>query len=374
VAFWEEVRIEVAILETQERLGLDEERLAPLEALHEDLYFGLLAFVQAFNSEQKLKSPIQLGRIVPVTHPAPRNGPWARLSVRSLRRAVEPCGWPPRAEYLCWRRGHLVLGLSGGDDLSPGQRRRLTSVAEVWGHRLELGQGSSFEWSAPFPRPSAPPSVQAPRQAPPQDRILSGDEVRSWTRRLGSLAGLRAWRAGRSWQGREILALESCLPATGCISVGKLRMIKPTLLLNARHHANEVSSSNAALALAWNMVRDPGKHRLLQKVNLVMVPLENADGVATLEELLPGAPDQKLHAARFNALGQEWYAHYFDHDPPFPEARVKTRLYHRWLPRLLMEAHGVPSHECFLESRHIYRYYWLCSDSFHSNSMFNRIQ
>jgi hypothetical protein len=76
-----------------------------------------------------------------------------------------------------------------------------------------------------------------------------------------------------------------------------------------------------------------------------MVPLENADGVATLEELLPGCADHKLHAARYNALGVEWYGDYFLERPRFPEARVKPRLWRRWLPLLVLDAHGVPSHE-----------------------------
>jgi hypothetical protein len=83
----------------------------------------------------------------------------------------------------------------------------------------------------------------------------------------------------------------------------------------------------------------------LQQTNIVIIPLENADGVATLEALLPGAPDHKLHAARYNALGVEWYSDYFADPPRFAEARVKPRLWRRWLPQIVLDAHGVPSHE-----------------------------
>jgi hypothetical protein len=81
------------------------------------------------------------------------------------------------------------------------------------------------------------------------------------------------------------------------------------------------------------------------RVNVAITPLENADGVATLEELLPGCADHKLHAARYNALGVEWYGDYFLERPRFPEARVKPMLWRRWLPLLVLDAHGVPSHE-----------------------------
>ena len=80
-------------------------------------------------------------------------------------------------------------------------------------------------------------------------------------------------------------------------------------------------------------------------MNVAIVPLENADGVATLEELLPGCEGHKLHAARYNALGVEWYGDYFLERPRFPEARVKPLLWRRWLPLLVLDAHGVPSHE-----------------------------
>jgi hypothetical protein len=95
----------------------------------------------------------------------------------------------------------------------------------------------------------------------------------------------------------------------------------------------------------WDLGASAWGQRMLQRVNVAVVPLENVDGAATLEALLPGAEDHKLHAARYNALGVEWYADYFTAAPRFPEARVKPLMWRRWLPRLVLDAHGVPSHE-----------------------------
>ena len=61
--------------------------------------------------------------------------------------------------------------------------------------------------------------------------------------------------------------------------------------------------------------------------------------------VLPGCEGHKLHAARYNALGVEWYGDYFLERPRFSEARVKPLLWQRWLPLLVLDAHGVPSHE-----------------------------
>jgi len=171
-------------------------------------------------------------------------------------------------------------------------------------------------------------------------------EVERWVGRLAQLPHLEAWQAGTTWQGRGIWALEAVLSGGGGLaSLARARLLKPTLLINARHHANEVSSTNAALRLAWELAATPWGREALQRVNVAIVPLENPDGVATLEALLPGCADHKLHAARYNALGAEWYGDYFREPPRFPEARVKPLLWRRWLPLVVLDAHGVPSHE-----------------------------
>ncbi len=156
------------------------------------------------------------------------------------------------------------------------------------------------------------------------DRLLKAAEVAGWVRRLGRLPDVCGWRAGSTWQGRPVWALEAALGGAGkTVSLPRLRLLKPTLLVNARHHANEISSTNAALALVWELAATEWGRAALKRVNVAVVPLENADGVATLEALLPGAADHKLHAARYNALGVEWYGDYFSDAPRFPEARVK---------------------------------------------------
>jgi hypothetical protein len=171
-------------------------------------------------------------------------------------------------------------------------------------------------------------------------------EVEQWVRRLGGLPNLYAWRPGTSWQGRSIWVLEAVLTGGGSnVSRTRVRLLKPTLLMNARHHANEVSSTNAALRLAWELTATPWGRQTLKRMNVAIIPIENPDGVATLEELLPGCEGHKLHAARYNALGVEWYGDYFRQQPRFPEARVKPLLWRRWLPLVVLDAHGVPSHE-----------------------------
>jgi hypothetical protein len=231
------------------------------------------------------------------------------------------------------------------------EAERMCAAGRARGHDLRCeptDRSVSLRLAAPRPPRPTRPELAAPADvaAPPMDRLLKAGEVAGWVRRLGRLPDICGWRAGSTWQGRPVWALEAALGGAGkMVSLPRLRLLKPTLLVNARHHANEISSTNAALALVWELAATEWGRAALKRVNVAVVPLENADGVATLEALLPGAADHKLHAARYNALGVEWYGDYFSDAPRFPEARVKPRLWRRWLPRIVLDAHGVPSHE-----------------------------
>ncbi|MGE5256377.1 MAG: M14 family zinc carboxypeptidase [Hyphomicrobiales bacterium] len=352
--FWEDLRIDVAIDENDSRIGLGAERVAPMEALHEDLYFVLLDFFRIFGQENGLTADVQFGRIFPQVHSIARKG------VSSARLTAKPMPPRPQAAKRSSSEGVAVhsFGLSAGAiELGltvPGAPRDsaeagvLCRIARSWGHDLQPSpEGRVFHLKLRPPRaPGRHRRLQAPAGAPPLNRQIPSSEAGSWARRLGALPNIRSWCAGATWQGRRIWALEALSGGGGSrISQARMRQLKPTLLLNARHHANEVSSTNAALRLMWELGATAWGRGMLQRVNVAAVPLENADGVATLEALLPGCEGHKLHAARYNALGVEWYADYFSASPRFPEARVKPLLWQRWLPLVVLDAHGVPSHE-----------------------------
>ncbi len=355
-AFWEEVRVEVAIDETEIPLGLDEERVAPMEALHEDLYFGLLEFYADFAKRHRLPERLRFGRIVPVVvASAGGEKPRARFS-------ATPHPWPelpgvvatgrPNLEAIGLRMKKGRWGVTLGN--LPGTRRSgvasgFVSVLRVWGFDVETAPDGLLAWF-PSPRESIPEASAPPAASslgpPPADRVLTSDETQAWVDELGRRPYFAAWTAARSFAGRPIRVLEARLQREGSVtSQAKARMLRPTVLFNARHHANEVSSTGAALRSAWKLATSKDGETLLRHVNLVWIPMENVDGVATFEELHPGAPGHKLHAARYNALGSEFYADYFEPRPRFPEAWAKSRLWWRWFPEIMIDGHGVPSHE-----------------------------
>jgi hypothetical protein len=353
-AFWEEAAIDVRIPETDECLGIGEERVAPLEALHEDLYFVLLDHFGLFAEKHHLPAGSQFGRILPrVSRSAPGGKPAAVLRARPFTASPAACCAAPdstaRVASIALEAGSLVFEIEArGSIAEKGTAAEICRRARSRGLAVGLDARSAHFVLRTIRPPAAGrrprPAVKA--AAPPLDRLFTLREVERRTRQLAQLPHLRAWQAGTSWQGRGIWTLEAVLAAgRGLVSVARARLLKPTLLVNARHHANEVSGTNAALRLAWELAATPWGREALKRVNVAIVPIENVDGVATLEELLPGCEGHKLHAARYNALGVEWYGDYFLDRPRFPEARVKPRLWRRWLPVLVLDAHGVPSHE-----------------------------
>ncbi|MCU0604523.1 MAG: M14 family metallopeptidase, partial [Desulfobacterales bacterium] len=356
-AFWEEAAFDVRISETDERLGIGEERIAPLEALHEDLYFVLLDHFRLFAEKHRLPADSQFGRILPrVSTAAPGGRPRVVFRARAYEgeAASNVPGPKPEAAItsIALDGGRLAFEIEAvRPSALQGPAAESVRVARARGLDLSLDdRRGRFILRTARPRrpvglsPGSDGKTSIP--APPLDRRIPLRDLERQVRRLGGLPNLRAWRAGTSWQGRAIWALEAVLAGGGKVaSLTRARLLKPTLLLNARHHANEVSSTNAALRLAWELASEPWGRQVLKRVNVAIVPVENVDGVATMEELLPGCESHKLHAARYNALGVEWYGDYFLEKPRFPEARVKPLLWRRWLPLVVLDAHGVPSHE-----------------------------
>jgi hypothetical protein len=354
-AFWQEIGIQVEMEETDTRLHFMEERISPMEALHEDLYFVLLEAYAAFSRRRKLPSSLQLGRILPVLKIRSGKGfPKASLKARPLVWTQAPPGRkglslakPPltalRFDNRFWR---LAFDLKPWR--RPSHRDAFLTLARSWGFEVEKAGGRGVVLSLKAPPEKAAKGKRKPKPhsgatAPRKNRLFKAREVEAWLKRLNRFPALHVWEVCRSSQGRPLYAMETASPHR--LSIPKLRLLKPTLFFNARHHANEVSSTNAALSMAWFMAATRGGRAWLKEVNAVWIPLENPDGVATFEHLLPTGRHQKLHAARYNALGVEFYGDYFEPEPRFGEARAKPRVWRRWLPEIMVDHHGVPDHE-----------------------------
>jgi hypothetical protein len=348
-AFWKEIRLDVSIDETDERLSLGNERICPMEALHEDLYFVLLDAFSHYSKRHGLADTLQLGRIVPRVLSKAKGG------IPSARLVATPLEWrqPPGKHLRARYRRSAVSSLTyenraWGIELRQSASNPLIAAAGSRGFKVKrCGKNRLRLWlRAPRFKPMLRADLPSLSSAPPKNRPLKAAEVSSWIERLASLECIGVWQVSHSLLRHPLWALEAVLKKRDSLtSLARMRLLKPTFLFNARHHANEVSSTNAALYMAWLLGTTPLGRDLLRHVNVAWIPLENPDGAATLEELLPYGKDHMLHAARYNALGVETYGDYFAEEPRFPEALAKTRLWRRWLPEVMVDHHGVPGHE-----------------------------
>jgi hypothetical protein len=178
------------------------------------------------------------------------------------------------------------------------------------------------------------------------DHIISPDESEQIVGQLAAYPEVKAYKAGRSYRGRDISVLEiTNATASELVSLPKLSAYKPTIFVTGRQHANEVSSTSHILRLAELLVTDRSYRDLLKKVNVVLHPVENPDGAQMAYDLQKLTPTHMLHAGRYSALGQDVASQVGLADPLLPESLVRTRVWRDWLPDIYLNPHGYPSHE-----------------------------
>lgn len=169
---------------------------------------------------------------------------------------------------------------------------------------------------------------------------------RDCERIVGELARapeLEVWRAAITAQGRSVWAIEPAWPCEGYVSRTKRLAHLPTMYINGRHHANEVSATNAAFAFLRKVLTEcPDIYR---RVNIVVVPMENADGAALHYELQKVHPNWQHQCCYTNSLGGDLMPAYFDPAPLTREALAFTRIADKYLPDAFVDLHGVPHHE-----------------------------
>ncbi|MFZ5814181.1 MAG: M14 family zinc carboxypeptidase [Bacillota bacterium] len=277
--------IEARLSEENRRLGIREEQISPLDALHEELYFHTLDYLN------------ELGlALTGAGYPAPG--------------AVEP-----------WIRGG-----EGGPEMRVRLYPRWAAGEPLLADRLP-------ERAAELPPPAA--SI-------PLDQVIGPEQLPAYLAYLARLPGVRVWRTGLSFAGRATWALSVTAPTAGAIAPPqKLSAWRPTLQVNARRHANEVSSTNSILKLA----EIAATTALSRRLNLVLSPMENPDGAAVHYAMQREQPTWKLHAARFNAAGVDFGIDCFHPNPRFGESRTQPTLWRAFLPDIWLDDHGYPSHE-----------------------------
>ncbi|MBR5266367.1 MAG: hypothetical protein IKV63_07125, partial [Clostridia bacterium] len=162
---------------------------------------------------------------------------------------------------------------------------------------------------------------------------------------LKAVDGIEVFEIARSYMGRKLYGVWFAPKHEGYLSLTKRLTRLPSEYINCRHHANEVSSTNAAFMLIKKLLTDEKYADIADKMNLVILPLENVDGTAIHYELQKEHPNWKLHVARFNATGKEFSHDIFQKNTIHTEIMGQTRIYEKFIPDIVVDNHGVPSHE-----------------------------
>ncbi|TVR75984.1 MAG: hypothetical protein EA415_02090 [Sphaerobacteraceae bacterium] len=365
--FFEDLLIDLRISASDEPYGIREERHSAAEALHEDLYFNILDFVEELGKQttgEKLGAP---GSVRPFVEVVPGRQPEARIRLTRRPRGI--------ARLMSGGQSRIIAPATRSLPAAPAVRGVRFSVDNItfdvdWTESTEdiarfvtalsvvcQPEQSSLQLDVSTPAGSVLIGVPAPVDVglPDEpaalpvsaDTIISNPEVSSLLSRFARHPAVTVVPAAEtSWQGRAIPAVAVTSPQSAEIwSMRKLSHLKPTKLIVARHHANEVASTTSAFQLIEALTRDDSAQAMLRGLNLVLLPLENPDGAALHDELRATNPTWKHHPARYNATGYEFGEDQGNPDSQYGEGRVRDLVWSACLPDIVVDNHGVPSHE-----------------------------
>lgn len=299
----------VEMSEQEEKLFIDEEVVSSLEALHEDIYFYTFDFFADLGERVAEVSWTSPGAIRPFIKVKEGASPRASISVRE---------YIP-SDLAALRTKSLIFNSQGGLPMEA---------------LIEAEQGGEVRVSSVMLQRSEPPATPFGKV----ERLTAND----WNA-LENHPSIHIWEIARSFEGRPIHAVELTAPQVADYrSSHKLALYKPTVIIETGHHANEVSSMPAIRELAEEILDQYAGW--LDRINIVVIPCANPDGKALHDALIEDHPEWKHHAARFNAVGLE-FAHHRFQSTLFGEATAVPKLFERWLPDIMIDDHGIPSHE-----------------------------
>ena len=393
--FHRDLDVEVWMSEPDFRIGVDEEMISSLESLHEDLYFVTLDFFDALGRTTVRRRLAGPGKIYPIIHPNQPGKPGKvrilyagnastkpKLDVSYKEKGIEK---PTRVSRDLGRieasAPSIVRAVVGADRVTELEFQvearddtEAARAADALDGLARLQEAGLYRTDLSYDRvdrlaigiglkevhtrrviantgAARPSNVRTAAERPKGplvvwDHVISPEESEELVGRLAAFPEVKAYKAGRSYRGRDISVMEIALPtASELVSVAKLTTLKPTILVTGRQHANEVSSTSHILKLSELLVTDPSYKEILKRVNVIMHPVENPDGAAMAYELQKLTPTHMLHAGRYSALGMDVGSQVGQADPLLPESLVRGNLWQEWLPDIYLNPHGYPSHE-----------------------------
>ena len=419
--YFKRLLIEMWFSEPDYLLGLDQEIISSLEAIHDEIYFDTLDFLRGITDVELDEMETQEdtsrysapGNVLPLIHPSSEG--------KSGRVKVQFDGWQAKTPQIIlhWKerekREHTrtltfpelkIKELRIPELTYDGKSEKISNILvsfetekeldylniiEIIHAYRELLEEDLLASSIRFPGLSAltwrlkhkelmkdesfpvksievtsppPDSEEFPGKAfVPTDKIISPEMCLDIVSKLSRNKTIKAYFAGESYEKRKIPVLEVYTPLEKYVSLPRLITFKPTLYLSGRQHANEVSATNYILRFAELLATEPTYQEYLKKMNFALHPLENPDGAALAYELQKITPHHSLHAGRYTSLGIDVGYQVNASKPLLPEAKVRKNLWEKWLPDIHLNLHGYPSHEWVQQfsnySPYLFRDYWI---------------
>lgn len=364
--FFSRISLEVTASEPDYRLDSREDLISTLDALHEDMYFVGTDFFKNFGVRKTGELTDAPGLILPILKKGEGKPEFKVTLYDVMADRPKLCGdveieGPAKREDievcvsgLTYENGKMTASVSVK---LPNER-----VAEAYAALFNEGVLESSKAFANVDeiclvtehntyRMSVTPYQEYEKNLDIREidllehTLIGYDECMEILEKLKRVKGLSVFQTATSYAGRSIYAIELLPDRKGYISRTKRINLLPSEIINSRHHANEVSSTNSAFILLKTLLTEEAYADLPEKLNLVIVPMENVDGTAIHYELQKDNPYWKFHVARFNAIGKEFFHEHFLEETIHTEAEGFTKLWYRYLPDLVVDNHGVPSHE-----------------------------
>lgn len=395
-----QLKIEVFISEPDEKLSSRQDLYSSLDALQEDFYFVGLDYFRLFGQEFGGIPVDAPGLILPVIHKTSGGAPKVIVTLLEQQgqesqivtetTILTPKNELPNVELekIALVEDEIEIVITIPD--SPEHQAICESYCQLFElgllsiqtlfksvNQVKFSVGKQIYELKQSQKVGTRPCLKITEVDLMEDRLIGYEEYRQIIEQLTKVPELTVYPIAETYQGRVIHAIELQPEIAGYSSRVKRINQLPSEIINARHHANEVSGTNGIFLLLKELLTNTKYQSISTKMNLVLIPFENADGAALHYELQKEHPEWKFHVARFNSLGRDFYYEYFQPETIHTEALGFSKTWQKWLPDVIVDNHGVPSHEWeqpfsgytppafkgfWLPRALLYGYFWLIKD------------
>ncbi len=238
----------------------------------------------------------------------------------------------------------VCAGCASTGQKTEAEAKPLKALPDEWPVTVDRAARAALPPVAPFRGKSGELVVAAdhpwvtPAEASGLTRSPTYDQTLAYLRRLCAAAPeLALVDIGRSPQGRTIWMVVASLERAS--SPEALRAAgKPTLLAQAGIHAGEIDGKDAGLMLLRDLTVRPRQRALLQRANLLLIPILSVDGHERASRF--SRPNQRGPARqgwRTNARNLNLNRDFAKLDAP--ETRAVVSVLDRWRPDLWLDVH-----------------------------------